>query len=65
MVEMVLAGVIIGAVSAAAAVSGLQDRRRRRAERRGTEAPVFGEPIPSGWAHTARGDGRGRAEGGR
>ncbi|SDE28618.1 hypothetical protein [Glycomyces harbinensis] len=51
MVELLLAGVIIGAVATAAAVTGVRDRRRRRAERTGPRdaAPTSGEPIPSGW----------------
>ena len=55
MVELVLAGVIIGAVMAAAAVTGIRDRRRRKEERAEAErggVPPFGEPIPSGWMAT-------------
>jgi predicted small secreted protein len=51
MVEMILAGVIIGGVCAAAVVTDVRDRRRRRqeileAERSGVP---YGEPIPGGW----------------
>jgi len=51
MVEMILAGLIVGAVVIAAAVTGIRDWRRRRADRRGSETSdlTFGEPIPSGW----------------
>jgi hypothetical protein len=55
MVELVLAGVIIGAVMTAAAVTGIRDRRRRKEERAEAERggmPPFGEPIPSGWMAT-------------
>lgn len=53
MIELILAGVIIGAVMTAAVVTGIWDRRRRKAERAASE-PVAprGEPIPSGWAAT-------------
>jgi hypothetical protein len=61
-IEMVLAGVIIGAVSAAAAVTGFRDWRRRRAERTESPAPAFGEPIPSGW--TTGADRGGGSDGG-
>lgn len=64
MVELILAGLLIGAVTTAATVTGVQDRRRRKAERVAAKrtaakrpgAPPSGEPIPSGWT--------GRAEGG-
>lgn len=54
MVELVLAGVIIGAVMIAAAVTGVVDWRRRRAERIESEhtGALSGEPIPSGWTAT-------------
>ncbi|HEX2143543.1 MAG TPA: hypothetical protein VHG10_03445 [Glycomyces sp.] len=52
MVELILAGVIIGAVMAFAAVTGVRDWRSRRAERREAagERRLRNEPIPSGWA---------------
>ena len=62
MVELVLAGVIIGAVSAAALVTGVRDRRRS-APRPDPGTEPGGEPIPSGWV--ARGpeqDDRDRAD---
>jgi hypothetical protein len=53
MIELILAGVIIGAVMTTAVVTGVWDRQRRKAER-AASAPVAprGEPIPSGWAAT-------------
>ncbi|MDN3238977.1 hypothetical protein [Glycomyces tritici] len=52
MVELILAGVIIGAVSAAALVTGIRDHHRRKAARLATErgGDPSGEPIPGGWA---------------
>ncbi len=53
MIELILAGVIIGAVMTAAVVTSVWDRRRRRAEREARESvEPRGEPIPSGWAAT-------------
>lgn len=51
MVELVLAGVIVAAVGAAALMTGVRDARRRRAERLAAEADRErrGEPIPGGW----------------
>jgi hypothetical protein len=51
MLELVLAGVIIAAVAAAAVATGVRDRRRRRTERLAAEADCVprGEPIPGGW----------------
>jgi hypothetical protein len=51
MVELVLAGVIVAAVGAAALMTGVADARRRRAERLAAEADRErrGEPIPGGW----------------
>jgi hypothetical protein len=48
MVEMILAGVIVGAVLAAAVITETRDRRRRKAldELDGGLRP---EPIPGGW----------------
>ncbi len=62
MVEMILAGVIIGVVLAAATATGVRDWRRRRRERIEDEAPrPGGDPIPGGWAadraRAAEGDG--------
>jgi hypothetical protein len=53
MIELILAGVIIGAVMTTAVVTGIGDRRRRKDERAASE-PVAprGEPIPSGWTAT-------------
>jgi len=62
MVELVLAGVIIGAVCAAAVVTSVLDRRRRRRRREvGRGSVPSGEPIPSGWTATdgERGSGDG------
>jgi hypothetical protein len=68
MIELVLAGVIIGAVMAAAAVTGIRDLRRGKAERVNSERagpPPFGEPIPSGWtASSGRRGGTGDDGGG-
>jgi len=68
MVEMILACVIIGAVMTAAAVTGVLDRRRRRADRREAAAHdhTFGEPIPGGWmaANSMQGLGGGGDSGG-
>jgi hypothetical protein len=66
MVEMILAGVIIGAVMAAAAVTDIRDRRRQKEERLEAErggVPPFGEPIPSGWMATGGLQGCGDAGG--
>jgi hypothetical protein len=51
MVALVMAGVIIGAVCAAAVVTGVRDHRRHRAESLADQAERVpcGEPIPSGW----------------
>lgn len=52
MVELILAGVIIGGVCTAAVVTSVRDRRRRNEDRFSgdrDEAP-YGEPIPGGWA---------------
>lgn len=51
MVELILAGVIIGAVCAAAVVTGVRDQRRRKAIRLAAERSGVpsGEPIPGGW----------------
>ncbi|WP_205326575.1 hypothetical protein [Glycomyces sp. YM15] len=54
MVELVLAGVIVGAIGAAAVVTGILDHRRRRRREAETEGAPSGEPIPGGW--TAPGD---------
>ncbi|WP_158299665.1 hypothetical protein [Glycomyces paridis] len=54
MVEMILAGVIVGAVAAVAAVTGLRERRARR---RPVPRPPRGEPIPGGWAAPRSGGG--------
>ncbi|GAA2129123.1 hypothetical protein [Glycomyces algeriensis] len=56
MVELILAGVIISAVCAAAVVTGVRDRRRT-AVRPDADREPGGEPIPSGW--TAHGGGQG------
>jgi hypothetical protein len=51
MIALTLAGVLIGAVCAAAVLTGVRDHRRRRAERLAAQADreAHGEPIPSGW----------------
>lgn len=51
MVELILAGVIIGAVMTAAVVTSVLDRRRRREDRveAGRDGEPYGEPIPGGW----------------
>lgn len=51
MLELILAGVIIGAVCVTAVVTGVRDHRG--ADRLATEADrePRGEPIPSGWPH--------------
>ncbi|MDA1359137.1 hypothetical protein O1R50_05860 [Glycomyces luteolus] len=50
MVELVLAGAIIGAACVAAVVTSVLDRRRRRRRRgAGPGGATSGEPIPSGW----------------
>jgi hypothetical protein len=51
MVALMLAGVLIGAVGAAAVLTGLRDHRRLRAERLAAQSDrgTCGEPIPSGW----------------
>lgn len=58
MVELVLAVVIIAAVSAAALMTGIADTRRRRAERLAAQAEHAprGEPIPGGWTGDGDGD---------
>lgn len=54
MVELILAGVIIGAVMAAAVVTSVRDHRRRKADRLSGERDdePCGEPIPGGWVAT-------------
>ncbi len=49
MVEMILAGVIVGAVVAAAVVTDTRDRRRRRALAGLDDGAGHPEPIPGGW----------------
>ncbi|MQM25420.1 hypothetical protein [Glycomyces albidus] len=49
MVEMILAGVIVGAVAAAAVITGTRDRRRRKALDGLDGAAGHPEPIPGGW----------------
>jgi hypothetical protein len=52
-VQLILAGVIIGGVMAAAVVTAVWDRRRRKALRKEDEfAAPHGEPIPGGWTGT-------------
>jgi hypothetical protein len=53
MVALTLAGVLIGAIGAAAVLTGVRDHRRLRAERLAAQADreTCGEPIPSGWPH--------------
>lgn len=54
MVELILAGVIIGGVCAAAVVTSVRDRRRRKTDRQAAERDgvPHGEPIPGGWVAT-------------
>ncbi|MFC3492088.1 hypothetical protein [Glycomyces rhizosphaerae] len=54
MLELILAGVIIGAVMAAAVITSVRDRHRRKADRLSDERDVesWGEPIPGGWVAT-------------
>lgn len=55
MVEMILAGVIIGFVLAAATATGVRDWRRRRRERReDAAARSAADPIPGGWTAANR-----------
>ncbi|GAA2292815.1 hypothetical protein GCM10009853_055890 [Glycomyces scopariae] len=55
MVEMILAGVIVGAVAAAAVITGARDRRKRRRLRDDDEFDgASPAPIPGGW-HAAGG----------
>jgi hypothetical protein len=51
MTALILAGVIVGAVAAAAAATGFLEHRRRRSERLAAQADreSRGEPIPTGW----------------
>ncbi|MEU6860865.1 hypothetical protein AB0B28_18560 [Glycomyces sp. NPDC046736] len=55
MVEMILAGLIIGAVATLAIISAVRDRGRRKETRRAeTAGPGRSEPIPSGWTEIER-----------
>jgi hypothetical protein len=51
MTALILAGLIVGAVAAAAVVTGFLEYRRRRSERLAAQADRASrsEPIPTGW----------------